>query len=34
MDCLHEEPCPCYGAGYAAGKDKAHFELVESQEVV
>ena len=27
MDCLHEEPCPCYGAGYAAGKNKAHFEL-------
>ena len=27
MDCIHEENCVCYGAGYAAGKDKAHFEL-------
>ena len=27
MGCLHEEPCPCFGQGYAAGKDKAHFEL-------
>ena len=27
MACIHEGECPCYGAGYAAGKDKAHFEL-------
>ena len=27
MDCIHEENCVCYGAGYVAGKAKAHFEL-------
>ena len=27
MACIHEDECACYGAGYAAGKDKAHFEL-------
>ena len=27
MDCEHEEPCPCFGSGYEAGKSKVHFEL-------
>lgn len=25
--CEHEEACGCWGNGYAAGKDKAHFEV-------
>jgi hypothetical protein len=27
--CDCPEPCTCYAEGYAAGKDKAYFELVE-----
>ena len=27
-DCL--EPCCCYAEGYAAGKDKAYFEVLAS----
>ena len=27
-DCQHGTPgCDCYQSGYAAGKDKAHFEI-------
>ena len=25
--CDHDEPCGCYAEGYAAGKDKAFFEV-------
>ena len=27
MRCIHDSECVCYGAGYAAGKEKAHHEL-------
>ena len=30
--CDHDEPCACYVEGYAAGKDKAYFEVVSSLE--
>ena len=27
-DCYcQRDPCPCYGEGYAQGKDKAYFEI-------
>ena len=25
--CARPEPCGCYAEGYAAGKDKAYFEI-------
>ena len=25
--CCDMDPCPCYGEGYADGKDKAFFEI-------
>ena len=28
--CDCDEPCACYAEGYAAGKDKAYFEVVAS----
>ena len=30
--CDCPEPCACYAEGYAAGKDKAYFEVVTSLE--
>ena len=30
--CDCPEPCGCYAGGYAAGKDKAHFEILASLE--
>ena len=30
--CDCPEPCACYAEGYAAGKDKAHFEVITSLE--
>ena len=30
--CDCDEPCGCYAEGYAAGKDKAYFEVLASIE--
>ena len=30
--CDCDEPCGCYAEGYAAGKDKAYFEMLTSLE--
>ena len=30
--CDCPEPCGCYAEGYAAGKDKAYFEIIASLE--
>ena len=30
--CDCDEPCGCYAEGYAAGKDKAYFEVLDSLE--
>lgn len=29
MACFHDEPCGCYGMGYADGKSKAFAEIIE-----